>query len=253
ALGERAVEESVADLPVTIYRPSIIESALSQPYPGWIEGFKMAEPIILAYGRGDLPDFPGVPDSTIDIIPVDLVVNSLVAAAAQRPEPGTPHYLTVCSGARNPLSFEGLYALVREFFQANPLEQRDRGALRVPEWQWPGAERVDQLLRLGDRAHRTADRVVSSLPRSDRTRDWARSLDRQKRRIDFLRRYFDLYRPYAEAELQFTDDKTLALYQGLHPDDATAFAFDAAAIDWHHYIAEVHVPAVTEPLRAMSR
>jgi HAD superfamily hydrolase (TIGR01490 family) len=91
------------------------------------------------------------------------------------------------------------------------------------------------------------------LPRSNRTRDWARSLDRQKRRIDFLRRYFDLYRPYAEAELQFTDDNTLALYRSLHPDDAASFAFDAAAIDWHHYIAEVHVPAVTEPLRAMSR
>jgi len=159
----------------------------------------------------------------------------------------------VCSGARNPLSFHRLYELVREFFQLHPLEQRDRGALRVPEWQWPGAERVDQLLRLGDRAHRTTDRIVSSLPRSDRTRDWARSLDRQKRRIDFLRRYFDLYRPYAEAELQFTDANTLALYRGLHPDDADVFRFDAAAIDWKHYIVDVHVPAVTAPLRAMSR
>ena len=263
AMGERVVEELTSGtspdaaaapaIPVSIVRPSIIESALAWPRPGWIEGFKMAEPIILAYGRGDLPDFPGVPDSTIDIIPVDYVVSSILAAAAAMPEVGRPNYFTVCSGARNPLSFHRLYELVREFFQRNPLEQRDRGALRVPEWQWPGAERVDQLLRLGDRAHRTADRVVSSLPRSDRTRDWARSLDRQKRRIDFLRRYFDLYRPYAEAELQFTDDNTLALYRSLHPDDAASFAFDAAAIDWHHYIAEVHVPAVTEPLRAMSR
>src|SRR4051794_22548970 len=253
ALAERAVEQTAAHLPVTIYRPSIIESALEQPYPGWIEGFKMAEPIILAYGRGELPDFPGVPDSTIDIIPVDYVVASILAAVAAVPEVGSPNYYTVCSGARNPLSFHRLYDLVREYFQGNPLEQRDRGALRVPEWQWPGAERVDQLLRLGDRAHRTADRVVSSLPRSDRTRDWARSLDRQKRRIDFLRRYFDLYRPYAESELQFTDANTLALYRSLHPDDASKFAFDAATIDWHHYLAEVHVPAVTEPLRAMSR
>ena len=28
------------------------------PYPGWIEGFKMAEPLILAFGRGELPEFP---------------------------------------------------------------------------------------------------------------------------------------------------------------------------------------------------
>ncbi|HEY3558778.1 MAG TPA: SDR family oxidoreductase, partial [Kribbella sp.] len=64
-MAERAVEEAATDLSLTVLRPSIIESALEQPYAGWIEGFKMAEPLILAYGRGELPDFPGVPDSTI--------------------------------------------------------------------------------------------------------------------------------------------------------------------------------------------
>ncbi|MBV9292546.1 MAG: HAD-IB family phosphatase, partial [Frankiales bacterium] len=116
----------------------------------------------------------------------------------------------------------------------------------------PGAERVDQLLRLAERAQKTADRVVTHLPRSTRTRGWARDLDRQKRRIDFLRRYFDLYRPYAEAELHFTDSRTLALHQALHPDDIEPFGFDAATIDWPHYIAGVHTPAVTSTLRALS-
>jgi alcohol-forming fatty acyl-CoA reductase len=252
AMTERAVEQSAGDLPLTILRPTIIESALEQPYPGWIEGFKMAEPIILAYGRGDLPEFPGVPDSTIDIIPIDLVVNATLAAAAHPPAPGTPAYFTICSGARNPLTFSALYELVRGYFRENPLEQRGRGAARVAEWEWPGAERVDQLLRLAEKAQKTADRVVTHLPRSTRTRSWARDLDRQKRRVDFLRRYFDLYRPYAEAELHFTDTRTLALHQGLHDDDVDAFGFDAADIDWHHYIAEVHTPAVTSTLRAIT-
>ena len=48
-------------LPTSIVRPSIIESALQSPHPGWIEGFKMAEPLILAYGRGELPEFPAQP------------------------------------------------------------------------------------------------------------------------------------------------------------------------------------------------
>jgi alcohol-forming fatty acyl-CoA reductase len=252
AMAERAVEQAATDLPLTILRPSIIESALEQPYPGWIEGFKMAEPLILAYGRGELPDFPGVPDSTIDIIPIDLVVNATLAAAATTPEPGRPAYFTICSGARNPLTFRTLYELVRGYFTANPLEQRDRGAVRVPQWDWPGADRVEQLLRLGERAHKTADRLVTHLPRSARTRGWARDLDRQKRRLEFLRRYFDLYRPYAEAELHFTDSRTLALHESLHPDDVATFGFDAADIDWPHYIAGVHTPAVTSTLRALT-
>jgi HAD superfamily hydrolase (TIGR01490 family) len=252
AMAERAVEETAAHLPITVLRPSIIESALVQPYPGWIAGFKMAEPIILAFGRGDLPEFPGIPDGVIDIIPVDLVVNATIAAAAARPEPGSPEYYTICSGARKPLSFQMLYELVREYFLAHPMEQRGRGAVRVPRWSFPGSERVDRLIKLGDRAHRSADRVVTSLPRSARTRSWAQSLDRQRGRIDFLRRYFDLYRPYADAELHFSDRTTLALHEALHPDDVEAWGFDAAIIDWHHYLVDVHVPAVVAPLTAIT-
>ncbi|HEY0690384.1 MAG TPA: SDR family oxidoreductase, partial [Kribbella sp.] len=68
ALGERVVEEFAKTLPTSIVRPAIIESALQSPYPGWIEGFKMAEPLILAYGRGELPEFPASPDSVVEII-----------------------------------------------------------------------------------------------------------------------------------------------------------------------------------------
>lgn len=252
AMAERAVEENAATLPVTVLRPSIIESALRQPYAGWIEGFKMAEPIILAFGRGDLPDFPGIPDGVIDIIPVDLVVNAIIAAAAHTPEPGTPAYYTICSGARNPLSFRLLHDLVRAYFIEHPMVQRDRGEVRVPRWQWQGSERVDQLIRIADRAHRGADRVVTSLPRSARTREWARTLDRQRGRLDFLRRYFDLYRPYADAELHFSDRSTLALHESLHPDDVEPFGFDATIIDWRYYLVDVHVPAVVAPLTSLS-
>ena len=80
ALGERVVEAYAAEQRrVSIVRPSIIESALQKPYPGWIEGFKMAEPLILAYGRGELPDMPGAADTIVDIVPVDHVVAAIVA------------------------------------------------------------------------------------------------------------------------------------------------------------------------------
>lgn len=251
AMAERAVEDTAAHLPVTVLRPSIIESALEQPFPGWIQGFKMAEPIILAFGRGDLPEFPAIPDGVLDVIPVDLVVNATLAAAAQMPEPGRPAYYTICSGARNPLRFGLLYELVREYFVEHPMVQRDRGEVKVPQWNWPGSARVGQLIRLAERAQRSADRVVTAMPRSNRTRGWAKSLDRQRGRIDFLRRYFDLYQPYTEAELHFTDNATFALHNALHPDDAERFGFDATVIDWRHYLQDVHVPAVVTPMTTL--
>ena len=90
SLGERALLESSGDVPVTIVRPSIIESALAEPYPGWIRGFRMAEPVIISYARGLLREFPGLPEGIVDVIPVDYVVAAIIAVAASGPSPDGP-------------------------------------------------------------------------------------------------------------------------------------------------------------------
>ena len=108
ALGERALVEqhgpkSTSPLPISIVRPSIIESALSEPVPGWIRGFRMAEPIIVSYARGLLKEFPGVPEGIVDVIPVDMVVADIIAVAAHGPADMEVAVYQVASGVRNPL------------------------------------------------------------------------------------------------------------------------------------------------------
>ena len=89
ALAEKALGETKGSLSTTILRPSIIESALAEPRPGWIRGFRMAEPVIISYARGLLKEFPGVPEGVVDVIPVDLVVAAILAVAAAGPHPPT--------------------------------------------------------------------------------------------------------------------------------------------------------------------
>ncbi|MCK9900737.1 haloacid dehalogenase [Parafrankia colletiae] len=250
AMAERYLEESHGDLPLTIVRPSIIESALAKPFPGWIEGFKMAEPLILAYGRGELPDFPASPDAVVDIIPVDLVVNALLAAAGSPPPPvDVPAYYTVCSGFRNPLLFRDLYDYVRGYFLAHPLPQRGRGSAAVPEWPFAGSVAVEAQLRRGEKAVEWANRALSHAPRSERVRRWAVDLERSEGRVAFLRRYSDVYRAYTSAELVYVDDATAALHAAMDPSDQADFGFDPSCFDWRHYLQEVHCPAVTAVLR----
>ncbi|MEZ7962012.1 MAG: SDR family oxidoreductase, partial [Ilumatobacter sp.] len=62
ALGEQALTEVKGAVPVSIVRPSIIESAWAEPNPGWIRGFRMAEPVIISFAGGLLKEFPGVPE-----------------------------------------------------------------------------------------------------------------------------------------------------------------------------------------------
>jgi HAD superfamily hydrolase (TIGR01490 family) len=254
AMGERAVEELAAEhrAPLSIVRPSIIESAYTHPFPGWIEGFKMAEPIILAYGRGTIPEFPGIPEGIVDIIPADYVVNAMLAAAANPPEPKEPAYYHVSSGARNPLQYKGLYELVKEYFEKDPLPQQGRGAVKVPEWSFPGHLRVERLLKTAERAVELADTVVSHLPKSKKMRDLVTRLDRDKGRVEFVRRYSDLYGAYTEAEVIYTDDRTQELFAGMTAADRERFPFDSAAVDWRHYLQDVHCPAVTAGLRALA-
>jgi len=251
ALTERMVEETCREwnVPLSIVRPTIIESALERPSPGWIEGFKMAEPIILSYGRGDLVDFPAAPDGPIDIIPVDLVVNAMIAVAATVPLVGEPAYFQVGSSARNPLRFRELYQLVREYFLADPLPARDRGTITPPVWSFSGQAAIERRLRLGERAQAAAKKGVALLPAGDRTRAAGRRVDRLERRLRAVRRLAELYQAYTQAELIYADDRVLQLYRSLTPADQQAFPFDSAAIDWHHYLVDLHCPAVTGALR----
>ncbi|MDP9330216.1 MAG: HAD-IB family hydrolase [Actinomycetota bacterium] len=255
AMGERAVEDFARehDLALSIVRPSIIESALLHPFPGWIDGFKMADPIIRAYGLGQIPEFPGIPEGIVDIIPVDMVVNAMLAVAANPPKPKKPAYFHVSSGARNPLRYYELYEWVREYFEAHPLPERGRGEHKVPEWNFPGNLKVERMLRRAERLTDVAEQIVTHLPKSKTMRDAVARVDRDKARVDFVKRYSDLYGAYTEAEVIYTDDRMLGLYDSLSADDRARFPFDSASIDWKYYLKDVHSPAVTQSLRDLSR
>lgn len=255
AMGERAVEELTAaeGLPLSIVRPSIIESALSHPAPGWIDGFKMADPIIRAYGLGQIPEFPGIPEGIVDLIPVDYVVNAILAVAANPPQAGTAAHYNVSSGSRNPLRFFELYQYVREYFETHPLPERGRGEHKVPEWNFPGTASVESMLRRAEKLTDIAEKVVTHLPKSKAMRNAVSRVDRDQARVDFVKRYSELYGMYTETEVVYTDDRVVALFESLSAEDRLRFPFDAAAMDWKFYLQDVHCPAVTQSLRELSR
>ena len=255
AMGERAVEELAAEanLPLSIVRPSIIESAYTHPFPGWIDGFKMADPIIRAYGLGQIPEFPGIPEGIIDIIPVDFVVNAILAVAANPPAAGEAAHYNVSSGSRNPLRFFELYEWVRGYFEEHPLPERGRGEHKVPDWDFPGNLTVERMLRRAERFTDIAEQVVTHMPKSKAMRNSVRRVDRDKARVDFVKRYSDLYGMYTETEVVYTDDRTFALFESMSDEDKAMFPFDAAMVDWKYYLKDVHSPAVTQSLRELSK
>lgn len=250
AMGEAVVADLCRDMQVSIVRPAIVESSLRYPYPGWIEGFKMADPIILAYGRGQLPEFPASPDAVIDIIPCDYVVNTIVAVCATQPKVGEPEFYHCSSGARNPLTFRGIYEHIRSYFSRHPYRD-GQGSHQLATWNFPGPEPVERKLWFAEKGVAIGNRLLSFAPRGKKTRAAARALDKTAKQLDFLNRYLGLYGEYLQSELHFVDDCTLALHNSLHEDDRETFGFDSGNLDWTHYLENVHAPAITDPVRRL--
>jgi fatty acyl-CoA reductase len=252
ALGERALAESRGAVPVSIVRPSIIESALSEPTPGWIRGFRMAEPVIISYARGLLDAFPGVPEGIVDVIPVDHVVAAICAVAARGPKPDTskPDVVQVASGSINPLRYGVLVDLVREWFTEHPLYD-DRGqAIAVGEWAFPGRGRVERQLTRARSGLERAEKVIGMLPLRGKQAAFGAALEEKRELVDRAFGYVELYGAYAECEALYGLDRLFDLWNSLDADDRRDFAFDPRVIDWAHYVHDVHLPTVVHQARA---
>lgn len=248
ALGEGALTGAKGEVPVNIVRPSIIESAVHHPYPGWIRGFRMAEPVIIAYARGLLRQFPGVPEGTIDVIPVDHVVGAICAVAAVGPAEAPP-IVQVASGAVNPLRYRTLTDTVREWFHEHPIYDAEGQPILPAEFEFPGRGKVEGQLRTAKRAITTAERALQNLPLRGKQADWSAKLEERRTQVERALDYVQLYGSYTECEAIYGVERLYELWGRLDDDDREEFWFDPREVDWVRYIRDTHLPSVVETAR----
>ncbi len=247
AMGERALIETVG-VPLSIVRPSIIESSLAEPVPGWIRGFRMAEPIIISLARGLLREFPGVSEGVIDVIPVDMVVAAILAIAAG-PPPEQPAVYHVASGVANPLRYGRLVELIQEWFARHPLYD-DRGQpISLPEWSFPGRGRVQRQLQRASKAMDAAERLLTALPLRGRQAALSATIEERNTLVKRALDYVELYGAYTETEARYRVDRLLEVWRSLDEADRVAFCFDPSAIDWDHYVHDIHLPSIVAHAR----
>ncbi len=254
ALGERALVETSEGVPVSIVRPSIIESAFAEPSPGWIRGFRMAEPVIAAYARGLLKEFPGIPEGVVDIIPVDLVVATILAVAARGPERDEaqvpkPDVVQIASGAANPLMYGQLVDLVRSWFNEHPVYDERNQPISVPEWSFPGRGRVVRQLGRARKSLDLTERVLHVLPLRGKQADFSAELEERKEQLERANGYVELYGAYAECEALYRLDRMYALWESLDEEDRRDFCMDPRVVDWPTYVQTVHLPSMVKQAR----
>ena len=241
-LAEQMVMELRGELPTAIVRPSIIESSFDEPEPGWLGGFRMCEPLIVGFGKGRLPDFPADPDIILDIIPVDFVVNAILAAAEATARRGGIEVYHIATGTQNPLYFRGIFEATYEYFMEYPMIE-DGKPVTVPIWKYPSLEefqqKLDNRMRLVDLAVLTLGKLPIRAAKRKR-----RQLVLKQSGIKALLHYIRIYAPYTRTNFEFETEKTQGLYDALSPTEQQRFNFDVSRIHWKQYFQDIHIPGI---------
>jgi len=225
-------------------------SALAEPFPGWLEGFRMAEPLILAFGRGILDDFSGLPDSILDIIPADFVVNTVLAVAANPPPDDKPRVYHCASGSRNPLRYRSMTQQAERYFGAHPLRDRYGQAIGTPNWKFPTRGELATRARTALRLTEAAQWVVERLPLGANVAQLSDDLNAERDRLERGVNLIQLYGVYTEVDCIFDTRNVMAIWDKVPAAERKTFPFDPALYEWDHYFQDVHMPTVVRMSRA---
>lgn len=244
ALGEQMLMKNRGDLPLVIVRPSVSVSSLEYPEPGWIFGLKVTDPLIVAYGRGLVPDFPARQDVPLDVVPIDIVVNTILTAGTQASSDEVKVF-QVATGGENPLMIRAMYDYVRGYFQENPMRGRDGRAPELPEWTFPSVRQFRRRFRYRYLYPLRAQQwLLDHLPERWAPTRKKRRLTALKTRLNRVLYYTDLFGPYTNLDCRFGIKHTLEIYESLPPEEKRIFNMDVQRIDWKHFFQKVHLPGL---------
>ena len=212
-----------------ILRPSIIESSFLEPQPGWIEGCKVADPLILLAGSGQMRFFPGNPRFNLDLIPVDFVVNGIFIGMAQlegekpAPSEGVP-VLQVASSSTFPLSLAHIVNYTLQGFH-------HRLKFAIIPFFLPllfirmfirGVELWCDLIR---RHAPVKARVMTS-------------------DIKLFTKMVDLFSPYTFLNVSFSTHNLRQAFDQLVPTEKQRFPIEFPKEHWCYYLKNSHIPGL---------
>jgi long-chain acyl-CoA synthetase len=273
SLGEQVIAAS--DVPWTIVRPSIVESALRYPFPGWNEGFTTSAPLAFLALKG-ARGFPAAEKAVLDVVPVDLVAGATLAATAElverrdrlraapggaapgQPVPGRVYHLA--SGDTNPLWARRAVELTALYRRRYYREREDGSSAwnRLLSRIEPYSVTRTQYEAFGPPAlaalSRGARRLLDDLaPRWGAPRLGALA-ERARRELDELDdqlsrslKLWDLFMPFVwENKYVFRCAGIRDLYARLSAGDREAIPWDPDRLDWRRYWLDVHMKGLEE-------
>ncbi len=237
-LGEQLLIQGLGKKNLTILRPSIIESAVSSPAPGWVEGVKVADALIYAYAKGRVSIFPGDDNGVLDVVPVDLVANAALLSSAELMQGSRDYEIyQCCSGRLNPIRLKQFIDYVQE---ASLQQYQDLPKLFVGKPQETFKTVSPKKFRLYMLALTTFTWLKTSVSRLFGSQKAHDSLNKARTTASLA----VIFGFYTAPKYRFDSTQLEELQSRFTADEQVRFVVKADSFEWKHYLQNIHLPGL---------
>lgn len=217
--------------PVCIVRPSIVTASVAEPCPGWVDSYDGLTNIILSSGMGKLRTLMCKADGPVDMIPVDTVSNSIIAAAwanhrsFDREQPIKVFNCT--SGDINPITWEEHRRLTLKWSRINPFN----GVLTYPSTSYHTNRIVNNIKRLCYHSLPAALIDSFSVLRGEKPK--------MSMMVEKVHDFMDRAEWVTACEWRFKADNMQELVRVVKKaEDGAEFNCDISKMDWTEYMRD---------------
>jgi len=236
-MGEQLLIEKLDQKSLAIVRPAIIESTLRGPVPGWIEGIKVADAIVFAYARGKIAYFPANAHGVMDIIPADLVANSIILSMTKVfVSPGETNIYQSCSSGSNPVTIGELKSAMVKEAQSNYKSYPKLFKRRKPAKDFTFVSK--SVFETAMKAAQVPLGLVHDVKTLFGRREHKNKMHKN---IDTALNLSTTFSFYGFPKYRFHNGRLLALAAELGEAVDGEFAVDAKLINWKKYFGKIHL------------
>ncbi|KAK2433770.1 alcohol-forming fatty acyl-CoA reductase [Trifolium repens] len=244
AMGETLLVHQKANVPLVIIRPTMVTSTKNDPFPGWIEGLRTIDSMIHSYGHGKMKFFLGNPNTIMDLIPADMVINCVITAIYFHSNELPKNFIYhISSSLRNPIKSSELHNICHQYFIKNPCINQNGKPIVISKGIVVNSFAAFNIFMI---FRYVLLLMVLNLVNKIRHNCFQDVFDNQSKKFRVLQHLAKLYKPYVYFKSVFDDTNVEILRmatKGLKTENGE-LDFNPTSIDWTDYMMNAHIPGL---------
>lgn len=226
ALAENLLLEQGENLPIAIVRPSIVSATWQEPIPGWIDNLNGPSAFIVATGKGFLRTMLVYRDTTVDIVPVDIVSNAMITVSWKTGTKKSKSTMVYNCTSDNHKRFT--WGMLEQYVYPLVVKYPSMEVYRYPGGSFKSSHFINQLcLKIEHGLPAILLDLVAKI-----TGNKPRFVDLYKRML----RAMNILQYFTTNEWTFYNDNLSELRDDLEGSDKMTFNFDLRRIDMSVYL-----------------